>query len=139
MKSTRKRAVPDFVRDAITQGGGRMTVSRQKIVTYLANASKPVSIQDMLRDISVDQVNVYRTVALLKEKGLIEEIVFPDGSHRFALAHAHHHHAICSSCDRVLHIPCGNQDRFTNARVTGFSTILGHSVTYFGICTTCKS
>lgn len=135
--SIQKKEIPAHIATAITSKGGRMTNARRDIILYLQQSKSPQSIQEIVRQVHVDEVSVYRTVALLKSFSLVEEIVFPQGVRKYALAHEHHHHIVCQGCGFVEHIPCGDLARHTELTNPRFTSITDHHITYFGTCTSC--
>lgn len=137
--NARKEQIPAYIQSSLTLEGGRITKARRNVIAYFLSVQTPQSIQDIVRHVHADEVSVYRTVKLLKSRAIIEEIVFPDGTHRYAIAHEHHHHVICSSCERVAHIPCHQEVVSIPKIPKDFTSILSHSVTYYGVCETCDS
>ena len=137
--TARKKYMRRDILTALTENGGRITVAREGIVKYLCGVSTPQSIQHIVQKVDADEASVYRTIHLLRKRNLIEEIVFPDGSHRYAIAQDHHHHVICTQCERIAHVPCSSSPEQKNTPSSGFAQITGHSVTFFGLCNTCSS
>ncbi len=135
--STKKKEIPPYIGEIIARKGGRMTSARKDIILYLLQSKTPQSIQEVVQSVHADEVSVYRTIALLKSCGLLEEIIFPHGARKYALSHEHHHHIVCSECGFVVHIPCIDSVVHTKLQNPRFTSITDHSVTYYGTCTTC--
>lgn len=122
--------------------GNRVTQSRKKIIVYLEKVAQPQSIQMIVSALAVDEVSVYRTIALFKELEIVEEIIIADGSRLYARAHGHHHHVVCTVCSRIAHIPCRYESLTAypgTLSPIGFQSIAAHTVTYYGVCTTCTA
>jgi Fur family transcriptional regulator, ferric uptake regulator len=114
--------------------GKRMTKVRREIIEILKKAPMPLSMAELIEKVTANEASVYRTVALLEEKGQLHEIHFPDGTHRFELASQHHHHAICRSCGFTEHMSC--TEPIPVMRSPHFGTFDDHVVTY-GLCIKC--
>lgn len=122
--------------EQLTDAGYRLTNARREVVRALLCAREPLSVQKIAERVSVDEASVYRTVALLREQKLIEEIIEPGATRRYAVAKGHHHHIVCTDCSRVVHIPC-NDKRQVRIRHPEFIDIIDHDVTYYGRCHSC--
>ncbi len=125
--------------DAITtlqSRGYRVTQARTEVVEVLAKTHTPQSIQSLCEIVQVDATSVYRTIAMLKKEGLVEEITTHSGIARYALSHGHHHHVVCTNCEKVVHVACGKEPKAPRM-VEGFATILTHELTFYGLCRSC--
>lgn len=125
--------------DALVASGYRITKPRTQVVTTLARATQPLTIKEIAMRVKADEVSVYRTVAILRAEGLIEEIVDARGRHRFALHTEHHHHIVCEHCGRVAHVPCGEDEEARSVQHPEFNAPTRHEVTYFSTCRTCRA
>jgi Fur family ferric uptake transcriptional regulator len=91
--------------------GIRLTRQRKVLLEIIENASDHLHASDLLRlarehDQSIDRATVYRTLAMLKEHGLVEELdlLHLDGSeHHYELKGSRGHiHICCKKCGRVV-------------------------------------
>lgn len=93
---------------ALRNSGKRLTRQRQLVLEVLTESeqhldAEGVHDQAKARDPNISLATVYRTLALLKEVGLVEE-------HRLGEDHAHfeavpeepHYHFTCTCCGRVI-------------------------------------
>lgn len=98
----------DIMRDAFHKAGRRMTAQRRLILEALeASEGHPdaETLHDLVkaRDATISLATVYRTLAVLKEMGLVEE-------HRLGESHGHyeairgrpHYHFSCLNCGEVI-------------------------------------
>lgn len=94
------------------------------------------------RDPSIGQTTVYRTLKLLCEAGLANEIQFSDNITRYEVASPNHHHdhMICVSCGKILEISDSRLENLQReiARENNF-ILRGHSHNLYGICQECQS
>jgi Fur family transcriptional regulator, ferric uptake regulator len=83
---------------------------------------------------------VYRTLDLLQSKGEASSRIDPNGETTFVSCEpTHHHHAICSSCNRVEEVECEAVERLAHdlADHHGFE-LDDHEMEFFGRCSACK-
>lgn len=129
-----KDAIQEIMRE-LSARGYRITKARQEVVFALASADQPMAIQTLCERIkSSDPTSVYRTVRMLVEEGLAEEIAVQNQALHYALSHEHHHHAICKRCGFMEHLECA-MERLQKPR--SFTTIDSHEVTFYGLCKKC--
>ena len=84
---------------------------------------------------------VYRTLAALRESGVVDTLSHHPGELCYRLcADEHHHHLVCTSCHRVVELAdCDLEPRLDElARRHGF-VATGHRLEVNGLCTDCRS
>jgi len=102
--------------NALKERNVRLTRQRRVVLDALAVSGNHVRAEDLLRegrkrDPNLDRATVYRTLAMLKEHGLIDELdlLHLDGrGHYYEMrGHQDHVHIGCTECGRVteLHSP----------------------------------
>ena len=100
----------DQARQAIAAVGGRMTMQRQIILDVIDRSREHLTADDITAraqrlDQSINPSTVYRTLTLLKERGLIKSRYYDQDSHREVFEptpKAEHYHFTCLRCDRVI-------------------------------------
>jgi len=105
-------------KEAIAAEGGRMTNQRQIILDVIARSREHLTADDITAraqrlDRSINPSTVYRTLTLLKERGLIKSQYYDQDSHREVFEptpDTEHYHFTCSRCGKVIefeskHIP----------------------------------
>ncbi|MDX2147108.1 MAG: Fur family transcriptional regulator [Planctomycetota bacterium] len=121
----------------------RATKQRDAIRSCLERAARPLSPQEILNEASPEVpglglATVYRTLRMLTEEGFITAVELPGEPARYELAsvaHSHHHHFHCETCDRVFDVegcPSGIQQLLPR----GF-TLRRHEITLHGMCKQC--
>ena len=93
---------------ALRADGMRMTHQRLEVIAELAASEAHPSVEDVFRAVRVRVPTialdtVYRTLATLAEKGLIERVPLP-GPARFDPDAGDHHHFVCTRCGRILDV-----------------------------------
>jgi Fur family transcriptional regulator, ferric uptake regulator len=97
--------------------GLKRTAAREAILQLLAEAGRPLSHQDIIKqgrgELYFDRVTVYRTLDTLQKKGLLHRIQGIDGTWRFCRHRSassdecagNHIHFLCSRCDQMSCLP----------------------------------
>jgi Fur family ferric uptake transcriptional regulator len=101
----------------------------QKIHGALRAAGEPVGL-----------ATVYRTLAALSERGVIDALMHHPGEVCYRLCSSgHHHHLVCEQCHRVVELADCDLDSWLAARASrhGF-TISTHTVEASGVCAGCR-
>ena len=121
--------------ETLSQRGYRCTEARKAICEVLETSSVPLTLQAIAKAVDVDTASVYRTIRMLQAEGLLEEVVRKNGQTAYAPVTHHHHHLVCTDCDRIEHVPClGN---IKTPRHRSFAKVNEHEVTFYGLCTEC--
>ena len=138
-----ERAQLDF--DALLQHRGlRPTRQRVAVLTSLASEPNDATAQQIharlrARSERVGLATVYRTLALLSERGVVDALKHHPGEVCYRLCGAgHHHHLVCEECHRVVELGDCELDEWL-ARLAaehGF-TVAAHSVEVTGTCAEC--
>jgi len=120
----------------------RVTAPRRQILETIAARSGQFtaeSLADELRPEGIGRATVFRTIDLLVQLGMLHRLHGTTCHTYVACGPAHHHHVICSSCDRVLEIEgCGVDDQLQRvAQATGFA-IDEHRLEFIGRCAACR-
>lgn len=95
--------------DYMSEKGLRTTEQRRLIVTTLFDSSDHLTIDEILErvravDPRVGYATVYRTMKMLAEGGIANELHFGDGVTRYEVAdeNSHHDHLICQECGLII-------------------------------------
>jgi len=120
------------------------TSARQCLLKILISNHGPFTIEELHQAVGVkscDLVTVYRTVKSLEDVGIIERCEWEGGTARFEYRDPlrHHHHIICSSCQRVESIAkCPVKLNLTELSAMGYQ-VVGHKLNVYGVCRDCQS
>ena len=102
---------------ALREAGLRVTRQRSAIVEVLAHADDHPHATEIHRraaaiDASVSLATVYRTLAVLEEKGVVTRLTFVDAPARFETTDApHHDHIIDVDTGAVVEFTCQEIER----------------------------
>lgn len=126
----------------LKEQGHRITPQRQSILDVMKDHPMTVDeIHSSLTNKDVDLASVYRTVKLLKQTGLIQEIDFGDGKKRYELLDRtdHHHHIVCNSCGVIEDIIFPNEERLLrHVKNQSQFIVKRHTLEFFGLCQNCQ-
>jgi Fur family transcriptional regulator, ferric uptake regulator len=84
----------------------RYTRNRRAVVEVLEDATRPLTIQEILgRSGGLAQSSAYRNLGVLEASGVVHRVTSTDEFARYELAEDltdhHHHHLICAACGQV--------------------------------------
>ena len=129
----------------LAEKGLRVTKQRLEVLAELARERDDVTAQALWgrlreRDSRTGLATVYRTLALLSEKGVIDALSHHGTELCYRLcSETHHHHITCSSCHRVVEVEqCGLGGWLDEvSRRHGF-VATDHRVEITGVCKDCR-
>ncbi len=136
--------------------GYRLTVPREIILDVLSKTSKHLSAEDIYMIVhktysNIGLTTIYRTLELLVQIGLVCKFEFGDGRARYELSEGpkgtrHHHHLVCTNCDRVIDYMDFIDDEIELLTRTekGLSQkfnfkITNHLIQFYGLCNKCQN
>ncbi len=121
-----------------------MTSGKREILLDVVRRSPgPVSATEiwdrMRRDgVRIGIATIYRILKHETESGTLEPTEFPGAQTRYGIAgREHHHHFLCTSCDRAFDAP-GCADGVQDIAPPRF-TVTSHAIMLFGQCDDCQT
>jgi Fe2+ or Zn2+ uptake regulation protein len=142
--------VSDFVeqaKQAVAAHGGRMTTQRQIILDVIARSQQHLSAEDISAraqriDRSINPSTVYRTLAFLKEHGLIKARYYDPDSHREVYEptpNTEHYHFTCTRCGRIVEFQSAHMAALRAQVQSEFSVDVARAcLCLTGLCDRCK-
>ena len=124
----------------------KITGQRKLILDAFLNNEKHISAEELYDQLKKDTpgiglATIYRTLKLLCECGLANEIHFSDGVTRYEhlFGHEHHDHLICLNCGKYIEVfnPEIEQLQQKMAEQHQFE-VLRHRLELYGICRDCS-
>ncbi len=126
--------------------GHRLTEPRRLLLDLLAGRRSHFTADEIWQEgrrqgLFTGRATVFRTLELLAQVGLLDRIHGEDGSRRYAVCEAgHHHHLVCKACGAV--VPLGKcvvaPHLQALAREFNFQ-IEGHHLEFYGRCEQCRT
>lgn len=125
--------------------GLRQTIQREQVLKVFLSTERHVSVDELYQLVrkqyrNIGYTTVYRTMKLLSESGLCEEIDLGDGMLRFEhkYGHEHHDHLICLKCARFIEVTSPKIEEIQEQVAKKYSfTPTKHKLDIFGICKGC--
>jgi Fe2+ or Zn2+ uptake regulation protein len=123
----------------------RNTTQRAEVLAVVRHATEHLTAGEIFervrqRDPRIAYGTVYRTLHLLAEHGLIQELTFADQASRYDRRVDRHDHVHCLTCGVLLDVdvPVALIARHVAAEQSGFD-ITSHHTVFAGVCPACKS
>ena len=132
--------------DSLREQGYRLTPQRMMVVEAIEGSHDHISADEIHSKARtkypyLNISTVYRTLELLKDKGLVAETDLGGGRFLYhPVGKAQHHHLVCRNCSKVTDIDIKALDRLRDELEThySFEADLGH-IAIFGTCKECKT
>lgn len=126
--------------------GQRATRQRRLIYDILRQSNEHMDVETLYRkarnlDERVSLSTVYRTISLLKEADLVDELVFEDDRRCYEFKNcSDHHHVRCQSCGEIVEFssPCTEHIKQAIANHLGFQ-VDNLKIDVSGYCLKCKA
>jgi Fur family transcriptional regulator, ferric uptake regulator len=127
--------------------GLRPTRQRVEVLAELAKERDDATAQELwarLRDSgssTIGLATVYRTLARLRDEGIIDALSHHDAEQCYRLCtDAHHHHLLCVKCHRVVEVDeCSLGAWVDNVAAQHGFVAEHHSVEISGLCGNCRA
>jgi Fur family ferric uptake transcriptional regulator len=137
-------AQPDL-RALLARNSVKPTRQRLRVLEALAAEPHDASAQKIhawlrAQGETIGLATVYRTLAVLSERGAIDALMHHPGEVCYRLCgDEHHHHLVCSACHRVVELGDCELEGWLEelASQHGF-TVTNHTVEVTGVCTECR-
>lgn len=138
----------DHILAAFDDAGMRNTRPRRLIAERLATCAAQgvdFTADDLWHELldvepSLGRATVFRAIETLVNLKLLDRVTFADGTHRYRVCSAaHHHHLTCVSCHRVVEIEaCVPMERFRAIASRNNFALEGHALELYGRCAECR-
>ena len=137
-------AIADPIERTLSRSGYRLTSPRRAVLDTMRGLGNHFTSDEVLQaSPEVGRATVFRTMKLMRELGVICQVVLDDGTAVYQIADDdrtnHHHHVICTECGKVTEFASdgleGQLERVSSA--TGFD-IDTHRLELYGRCASCR-
>lgn len=91
--------------------------------------------------IAANKTSIYRELQFLVREHVLREVILRGRSMYYEAAHLpHHHHAVCTSCDRIEDIPVsgGMSNHEQKIPRPKKFKVFDHSLEVYGLCRHCQ-
>ena len=130
----------------IKRRGLRYTPEREKIIQEIFANHDHFDVDTLFlrlrgKGLKISKASIYRTIPLLIESGLIQEVFYEDGHMHYEhiYGHQHHCHLRCLECGKIIEFVDEALFEIEQklARIHNFD-ISGHKLEMFGSCPKCR-
>lgn len=139
-----KKSSSTDIQALIREKGMKATPARCALLELLEHSERPLATFEIVSALQAktNQATVYRAIEQLKAAGLLRRVEMGHTHAHYERESdgSHHHHMICRSCDKTVHLDgctLSENPRKSTLKKTGFHTIEGHSLEFYGICSDC--
>jgi Fe2+ or Zn2+ uptake regulation protein len=121
----------------------RLTPQKEAVWGLFAASARGYTLPEAcaaLKDSSIGQATVYRTIKTLHEHGLLRFVHDHEGEHRYlACSPGHVHLLVCRKCGQAREVTDCDLTTLEKllAAQTGF-TVEGHHLEFYGLCASCS-
>jgi Fur family ferric uptake transcriptional regulator len=129
----------------LVRQGVRVTRQRLEVLVELSRERDDITAQELWRrlrehDSQTGLATVYRTLALLADKGVVDTLSHHGTELCYRLCtDSHHHHLVCSSCHRVVEVEqCGLGTWLDTVTAKHGFVATDHRVEITGLCEACR-
>jgi Fur family ferric uptake transcriptional regulator len=133
------------VQELLAAHGIRATRQRVQVLEALSVEPNDATAQRIFesaraRGDSIGLATVYRTLALLSGRGVIDALMHRPGEVCYRLcSNDHHHHLTCSECHQVVELgECELEPWLARLGAAHGFTVTSHAVEVTGVCATCR-
>ncbi len=135
----------DAILQTMKNDGFRLTKIRTAMVKILFDEHRPLTSSDIRAHLSslrikADRTTVYRELLFLAERDVVKTVQFADHKVHYEICVEHHHHLVCTKCNKVTEIVLGNhleeQEREIYQREN--FKVISHSLEFYGLCGNCS-
>ena len=131
-------------RKILRQAGKRITPQRVLILETMREAGGHLDADEIYhlarqKAPRLSLSTVYRTLAMLKEAGLVDELHLGEEHYHYEIKGDGHHHLICQGCGKVVEFECPFSQEFLRDLGSGYDfEITGAHLDLLGYCAECQ-
>jgi len=136
----------DVFRKYIKKKGLRYTRERENVIREIFSRHDHFDVESLYlrlrnKGINISRASIYRTIPLLLETGLIQEVFHEEGHMHYEhiYGHQHHCHLRCVQCGRIVEFRDDSLIHLTERIAQQYNfAIKGHKLDIIGFCPKCQ-
>lgn len=137
----------EVFQEFLDRKGMRLTPERLAILAEVFAEHEHFDVEGLIMRLRhkgsrASRASVYRTLALLVESGLVQEVFYEDGHMHYEhiYGHEHHCHLRCLGCRKIIEFrhPAVVETEQEIAAAHGFA-VTGHRLEIYGLCPECQA
>jgi Fur family peroxide stress response transcriptional regulator len=123
--------------------GFKLTPQRLAVLEFLKGNTSHPSAEDIFRETkkrfpTMSFATVYNILEALKKRGKIKELNIDPERKRYDPNTSHHHHCICTSCNKVLDVQTSFDLTVPDEIKDSFEVSENH-IEFYGTCSDCSN
>ncbi len=125
--------------------GLRLTVQKRKVFSSLLEHDDHPTADEIFKSVEEDipgvsRTTVYRILESLTDAGLARRVYHPDDQYRFDPNTGHHHHLVCTSCEKVVDVSVPDlQEVAPSDQELDDFHVEDYSIYFRGTCRDCQN
>ena len=132
----------ETIKKTLKSKGLRVTPQRFAVyANLLARADHPTAeqiLEDMNQNFPISsQATIYSSLQVLREVGLVQEVLLEEGVSRYDANMEKHHHFHCSGCGAIEDIPANQFEAIDLSRLRSGLKAKSYQITVAGLCDRC--
>ncbi len=123
----------------------KFTQQRETILDEILNTKGHFQVEDIVhniknKNINVSRATVYRTLNILKDMGLVTEVIKFDNKTIYEISlKEHHDHLICTTCGKIIEFHEEEIEKLQDKICKNYQfTPSFHRLEIFGLCKECS-
>jgi len=130
----------------LRKAGYKLTDARLTVLQVLEQSRGHITSSDVLDAVnalnpSIGRASVFRTLDLFTQLGIIRPTYIETSQtpHYVFMHEGHHHHIICTNCNRVIEFDDCGLDKLAKQLEEELDVkISGHLLEFYALCSSCK-
>lgn len=131
----------------LRNAGYKLTQARLTVLQVLEAEHGHITSSDILEKVdeinpSIGRASIFRTLDLFTQLGIVRPTYIDTSlTPTYVMMHeGHHHHVICTNCNRVIEFENCGLEKLTHTLEEKLNvTISGHLLEFYGLCASCKA
>jgi Fur family ferric uptake transcriptional regulator len=136
----------EVFQEFLSRKGMRSTPEREEILGEVFAHHDHFDVEELImrlrqRGLKISRASVYRTLALLVESGLVQEVYVEDGHMHYehVYGHDHHCHMRCLGCRQIIEFHNDDMEKVEKSVGADHNfQVTGHKLEIYGYCASCR-
>ncbi len=143
MRISKKKILNDF-KDYLKRENLKFTPQREEILNEILKTKGHFEVEDIVYSLknkkkNVSRATVYRTLSILKDMGLVSEVIKYKNKTIYELGLTKHHdHLICVDCGKIIEFFNSKLEKLQDQVCKDYSFFpMSHRLEIYGLCKDC--
>lgn len=134
----------ETITDTLKSKGLRVTPQRFAVYANLLSRSDHPTVEQIMEELNQDfpvssQATIYSSLQVLREVGLVQEVLLEEGLSRYDANMELHHHFHCSDCGAIEDIPSNQFETLNLNKLRSGLKPKSYEIIVRGICDHCNT